>query len=352
MKFKINHYTSIKIGDFKFSEEQMNTQEAIDHHHDTSIEIGVCKQNQQGVRVCSDDKIIPNSLNINYENKILSNECNLKVLFWIMVTIIVMAFWSGMMLRYWPITTSITEDVLMFILHIIFMDLVPNWFTGYLLHRISCFRDRQHKWEHRVTNEGKLSGLFMLTSIYGIYGLLWMFFWVIVIGCGVFTLRIPGEGLRCSPNFESAMWIASFSYTLSGLILRLILWVLKRRNLIYHSENIFSQFLLNMARYYWIHFDESFEFQPENRREVFGAQTPFWDVIFGTCPFDIPWSTPIPYIDFFVTDPKVFETVLNPKYDQQHAFKWSTLQILWHTIWIFVILGMLIFLPLVAWTGN
>ena len=54
----------------------------------------------------------------------------------------------------------------------------------------------------------------------------------------------------------------------------------------------------------------------------YGAGTPFWDVIYGSCPFDIKWGVPIPFVDFYANKDEVFFYYVDPR-----AIKWLALVI-------------------------
>ena len=109
---------------------------------------------------------------------------------------------------------SNAESALVFGLHIVFMDLVPNWASGYLLHRVPWLREHQHKAEHALTRRGELWTIFMRSALYGLYTLAWMYAWGFAVACT--------HGRDNCFHWESAMWIASFAYTAVGLVLRLL----------------------------------------------------------------------------------------------------------------------------------
>ena len=239
---------------------------------------------------------------------------------WGAAAIMTFALWGWLVYRWWPSwssTPKLIENGLTFSLHIVFMDLVPNWLTGLCLHRIPFLERWEHRAEHRLTKEGKLSSLFMVTTLYAWYTLLFM----AAFGLGV-ACSSPGGG-SCF-DWTSVMWLASFSYALVGLLLRLVFWYMR------HFPIMYTQYplLLKMSRFYWAHF----HFLEWSGGVVFGACTPFWDVVFGTCPYDIKWSVPIPFVDFVLCEQRVFETVRHPK-----RIKWSALQRAWHWSWLLLI---------------
>lgn len=233
------------------------------------------------------------------------------------------ALWGCLVWCWWPSSWSSTpklvEHGLTFCLHIVFMDLVPNWLTGLCLHRIPFLERWEHRWEHRTAKAGTLSSIFLVATLYAWYALLFM----AAIGLGVACTSPAQAGCF---HWESIMWLASFSYALVGLILRVIFWVARQIPSTYRRHPL----LLKMSRFYWAHF----HFHEWSGGVVFGACTPFYDVVFGTCPFDIKWSTPIPFIDFLVCEDKVFETVRHPR-----KMKWTVWQRVWHIGWLALIVG-------------
>lgn len=74
--------------------------------------------------------------------------------------------------------------------------------------------------------------------------------------------------------------------------------------------------------------------------------TPFWDVLFGTCPYDIKFSVPIPFLDFALQDSKVFVTLKKPK-----DIRWTTLQQMWYAMWVAALIGLLVLLSLLQAVG-
>lgn len=119
------------------------------------------------------------------------------------------------------------------------------------------------------------------------------------------------------------MWITSFSYAFTGVLLRLWLWRHKTSN----TQK--STISVRMSKFYWVHFYHN-EFED---MFCFGALTPFWDVLFGTCPFDIKYSTPFPFIDFILAR-GAFETMI-----EKGSVKWSVPQLLWYSGWLLFIVA-------------
>ena len=141
-------------------------------------------------------------------------------------------------------TDKCIEHGLTFVLHISFMDLVPNWLTGALLHRVPLLERWQHRWEHRLTKSGRLSLLFAITTLYLWYTLMFM---------AMFGLGVACTATRGCWHWESAMWIASFSYAQVGLALRLWLWAARHYPQLYARSPV----MLKMVRFYWAHFNFS-----------------------------------------------------------------------------------------------
>jgi hypothetical protein len=229
----------------------------------------------------------------------------------------VFGFWFFLMLHFWP-TPHTPEEWLLELLvgtqHVFFMDIVPNWLTGYCLHRLSCLR-RVHSAEHELQKNNNLSTSFMLSSIYGVYTLGWMFAWGLAIGCA--------NGRDHCWSWHSAMWITSLCYAFNGFLIRLYFWRYKS------SMAGSSTFSNRMSQFYWAHFYHR-EFED---MLCFGAQTPFWDVLFGTCPFDIKYSTPFPFVDFMLAR-GAFEKLI-----ERGSVKWNILQVFWYSGWtLFIVL--------------
>ena len=245
-------------------------------------------------------------------------------LFWLSTTIGLLYIWLKLTVVFWPRNPEepLYGHFVMFFAHIVFMDLVPNFATGYMLHKLNCLKNNCHKKEHQLTKSGELWTIFFVTTVYGFYALLYMCAWGLVIACP--------QGNGCF-QWYSAMWLSSFSYTCIGLLLRISFYTARRKPILY-TNRVF----LNMARFYWAHF----HFNEWENYCLFGAQTPFWDVIFGTCPYNIPYSTPIPFVDFFITDTKVFRRAKHPR-----AYRWNLTQKVWHygwTITLFVLFAVVL----------
>jgi len=69
-------------------------------------------------------------------------------------------------------------------------------------------------------------------------------------------------------------------------------------------------------------------------------------VLFGTCPYDIKFSVPIPFLDFALQDSKVFVTLKKPK-----DIRWTTLQQMWYAMWVAALIGLLVLLSLLQAVG-
>jgi len=248
---------------------------------------------------------------------------NVDSAIWGFVVLCTLGVWGGLTVKWLPTDFStmnrIVEHGLTFMLHIVFMDLVPNWVTGLLLHRVKLF-EHVHRYEHFLTRGGKISSVFLITSIYAWYTLMFM----VLFGFGVACTSPSNKGCF---HWRSSMWLASFSYAVVGIILRIMFWLMRHYPVMYNRYPL----LLKMSRFYWAHFN----FREWDGGLVFGAVTPFYDVVFGTCPFDIKWSCPIPFVDFLVTDQRVFKTVRNPE-----RIRWTKLQWAWHMGWLVAIAGL------------
>ena len=92
-----------------------------------------------------------------------------------------------------------------------------------------------------------------------------------------------------------------------------------------------------MSNFYWAHFNYR---EWSDQSVLFGAITPFYDVVFGTCPYDIKYSVPVPFIDFVFTPIEVFQVPTDPT-----LIRWTTSQLIWHMGWLIGI-GLTMFLLL------
>merc|ERR1711924_549361 len=95
-----------------------------------------------------------------------------SAIIWGSVALATFTLWGWLVWRWWP-QCSLTlphavEHSLTFVLHLVFMDLVPNWLTGLCLHRVPSFECWEHRWEHRLTMGGQLSSLFVITTLYAL----------------------------------------------------------------------------------------------------------------------------------------------------------------------------------------
>ena len=249
--------------------------------------------------------------------------CCPSAVFWAAATLATFSWWGWLTIRWWPRDWATWHvyvvEAMIFTSHLVFMDLVPNWLTALALHRVGCLL-RPHRWEHRQTKSGRLSSVLMISTLYAWYTLCWMFAWGLVVGC----TSPSGEGCL---HWEATMWAASWSYSLAGLLLRLTLWSMRHYQALHASS-----LLRKLSRFYWAHF----AFEEWSGGVVFGAVTPFYDVLFGTCPFDIRWSVPVPLVDFLVCDEAVFRRMKHPR-----AVRWSVWQWAWHLGWAALIVLLL-----------
>ena len=240
----------------------------------------------------SSDPISPES------SALISNvQTRSRKILWFLLLTIEYAGFATLTLRFfpqnWGSANHWVEHILTFVLHVVYMDLILNWLTGLLLHRISWLRTNLHRSEHAMIKEGKLHHLMQVAFFYGLWTLLHM----VAFGLGI-ACTSPSNHSGCW-NWQSTMWVASFAYSLIGLLLRFWFWFAQG------SADMCtgSPMMLNLALFYWAHFNPESEWEDE---VVFGSVTPFWDVLFGTCPYDIKFSVPIPFLDFALQDSKIF----------------------------------------------
>ena len=259
-----------------------------------------------------------------------------KILWFLLLTIEYAGF-AALTLRFfpqnWGSANHWVEHILTFVLHVVYMDLILNWLTGLLLHRISWLRTNLHRSEHAMIKEGKLHHLMQVAFFYGLWTLLHM----VAFGLGI-ACTSPSNHSGCW-NWQSTMWVASFAYSLIGLLLRFWFWFAQG------SADMCtgSPMMLNLALFYWAHFNPESEWEDE---VVFGSVTPFWDVLFGTCPYDIKFSVPIPFLDFALQDSKVFVNLKKPK-----DIRWTMLQQMWYAMWVAALIGLLVLLSLLQAVG-
>ena len=189
---------------------------------------------------------------------------------WFLLLTIEYAGFAALTLRFfpqnWGSANHWVEHILTFVLHVVYMDLILNWLTGLLLHRISWLRTNLHRSEHAMIKEGKLHHLMQVAFFYGLWTLLHM----VAFGLGI-ACTSPSNHSGCW-NWQSTMWVASFAYSLIGLLLRFWFWFAQG------SADMCtgSPMMLNLALFYWAHFNPESEWEDE---VVFGSVTPFWDVL-------------------------------------------------------------------------
>lgn len=92
---------------------------------------------------------------------------------------------------------------------------------------------------------------------------------------------------------------------------------------------------LNFLRFFKTHFTmaafEYYDSGPYEGRTMstgYGNLMPFFDVLIGSCPFDVRYSVPFPYIDFITHSSGVWCKYVDPA-----DIKWSPLQKLWYASW-------------------
>ena len=91
-----------------------------------------------------------------------------KILWFLLLTIEYAGF-AALTVRFfpqnWGSANHWVEHILTFVLHVVYMDLILNWLTGLLLHRISWLRTNLHRSEHAMIKEGKLHHLMQVACI-------------------------------------------------------------------------------------------------------------------------------------------------------------------------------------------
>merc|ERR1719265_1879631 len=167
------------------------------------------------------------------------------------------------------------------------MDLFLNWCTAKVLHSVNWLRKAQHEWEHRITLGDSFEDILLLLSLYGL--------WATASGP---VLYFIDDGMRDALEHGRIIYFLGFVYTGIHNGTRLsVRWYHayhpEAKRLLYHNS-VLSKFATNYSNYYWAHFT----FHPWDRTVSLGNAVPFYDVLFGTSAFDIPFSVPIPYIDF------------------------------------------------------
>ena len=131
------------------------------------------------------------------------------------------AIWVLLAIRWFPSNWSrikLIEHGLIFTLQIVFMDLVPNYLTGMLLHRVKILQIYLHRWEHRLTRKGDISSICLISTLYAWYSLFYMLLWGFVIAC-----NSPAN--KGCYHWESIMWTASLLYSITGYEVYLILYI-------------------------------------------------------------------------------------------------------------------------------
>ncbi|CAJ1342216.1 unnamed protein product [Effrenium voratum] len=247
---------------------------------------------------------------------------------WGAAVLLIYAYWARNVVVFFPLLRNREDAIeagLTAVLHICFMDLVPNYFTGMALHRVPCLVRIEHSAEHNAAIGGRMDHLLQVTFGYACYTLIWMVLLGTVVSA-TSPMNIKCYGHVVWNNWRSAMWIVSFLHNFCGFLLRIWLWTARRFPSMYSGISVRRK----MARFYWSHF----HFNEWHGGVSFGNVTPYYDVALGTCPYNIPYSTPIPLVDYLIWPEQVFIETKHP-----NDIKWNWKQRVWHLLGACYVIG-------------
>jgi len=80
------------------------------------------------------------------------------------------------------------------------------------------------------------------------------------------------------------------------------------------------------------------------RSTGYGNFMPFFDVCLGSCPFNVKWSVPIPFIDFITHKAEVWSDFVDPE-----SIFWTPLQKLWYFCWLSLIAALTTYVFSIYW---
>uniref|UniRef100_A0A6V2EXY0 Uncharacterized protein n=2 Tax=Ditylum brightwellii TaxID=49249 RepID=A0A6V2EXY0_9STRA len=208
--------------------------------------------------------------------------------------------------------------------------------TALMEHQFKCLH-RFHQWEHDTFFEGTLLGNLKVG-----FDLRFRVLAILIIL--FFVMSAPALSAGKLDEFESIIFVTAVIREFVEFATRMLGWLAEQRPTVYYYS---PTWYLNYLKFFKMHFTQSpFEYYEDDglgrkgmsKAVVAGGHCPFWDVCMGTCPFEIKYSLPFIWLDYFFNSPETFETPLDPR-----TIKWNWKQKLWYSFWIIWVLAVAFF---------
>jgi hypothetical protein len=257
---------------------------------------------------------------------------NFKTSLWFVVCVVIFAGWgyvatltdTGMML-------TMFEGHIQTYFSMMYFDLVPNVLTAYVYHQYK-FWHPLHRAEHKYIFQSK--GIVTQFSVGAAY---FVYFNFTTAPIYVLTILPALMTNKVDTHWECAIFFATWVQTVIMFIVRILMWVMEQRPSMYsYAPTCF----LNFLRFFKTHFTmAAFEYYDAGRYKGrtmstgYGNLMPFFDVVIGSCPFDVRYSVPFPFIDFITHGSKTWCEYVDPA-----DIAWSPLQKIWYTFWCLLLI--------------
>eukprot|EP00930_Biecheleria_cincta_P041828 TRINITY_DN2873_c0_g1_i1.p1 TRINITY_DN2873_c0_g1~~TRINITY_DN2873_c0_g1_i1.p1 ORF type:complete len:529 (+),score=46.59 TRINITY_DN2873_c0_g1_i1:62-1588(+) len=249
-----------------------------------------------------------------------------ETLFWIAVCIVIFCGWGYISWITYPTAMSMMEHNACMYWSMLYLDFFPNVLTALIYHQCRCCH-RLHKAEHQYVFQSPLKAQFSVGSAYFLYFNCWT--------APMYVLTVIPSFIART-HYQSAIFYATLVQTVILLCIRIVMWIMEQRPSMYMYA---PTCWLNFMRFFRTHFTiAAFDYYNDGRYKGwtrstgYGNVMPFFDVCLGSCPFDVKWSVPIPFIDFITHEAKVWSNFVDP----ENIF-WTPLQKLWYFSWLFLI---------------
>lgn len=220
----------------------------------------------------------------------------------------------------------------------LFLEGVVKFGAGIIAHQCTCVV-WLHKLEHKYAFQNPVKSTFVIACVYVTY-------YQICAWALCFLTMVPS--LMTGTTWAgSTIPMATLVFEVFEMCIRILMWIMEQRPSIYKRC---PRIVLNFMRFFRTHFTfPEFEFWEGkwggwSSAMGYGAGTPFWDVIYGSCPFDIKWSVPIPFVDFYANKDEVFFYYVDPR-----AIKWSPLQRVWYGSWLALVISTVAYTLCIYW---
>merc|ERR1712083_958937 len=114
-------------------------------------------------------------------------------------------------------------------------------------------------------------------------------------------------------HWECAIFQATWIQTVILFCIRILMWIMEQRPSKYSYA---PTCWLNFLRFFKTHFTMA-----------------FFDVVIGSCPFNVRYSVPFPFVDFITHSPTTWCEYVDPA-----EISWTHLQRLWYICWFFFLI--------------